>query len=93
MSATPALKIYNSIGVYIAACKHAEDAAAVVAMNGDGATIRDGHSTRDIVWREGSEAKPASESYDFVANIIAERIECRRETQAMIFANRAKAAV
>lgn len=71
MAASPRLKIYNPAGDYVAACKHGEDAACLMAFYGDGATIRSGHSK--IVWTEGGEAQPAGESYDFVATTVFER--------------------
>jgi hypothetical protein len=77
MAGAPQFKVYNPSGDYVAACKHGEDAAAIVAGYGDGATIRDGHSKRDIVWTEGAESFPAGESYDGVALLIAERIEAK----------------
>jgi hypothetical protein len=77
MAASPGLKVYAASGEYIAACKHATDAAAVVAARGVGATIRDGHKL--VVWQEGSEAQPASESFDFVAGLVDGRIRIRLE--------------
>lgn len=71
MAASPAWKVYNSAGEYIAACKHLEDAACLVAFNGDGATIRSGHSR--VVWREGAETQSAAESYDHVVEIARGR--------------------
>lgn len=71
MSASPRFKIYNPRGEYIACCKHPEDAAAIVAVYGEGATIRDGHSRRNIVWAEGREA---SDSYDEVADKVWSRV-------------------
>ena len=66
MAGSPRWKIYSPTGGYVAACKHAEDAAAVVALHGDGATIRDGHAARNTVWTEGRDGA-AGESYDEVA--------------------------
>jgi hypothetical protein len=71
MAAAPQFKIYKADGEYVAACKYAEDAAALVAVLGTGTTIRLGH--RFVVWTEGAEAIPAGESYDTVAATIAER--------------------
>lgn len=68
---TPRLKIYNPQGEYVAACKHAEDAACLVALYGNGATIRYDHSK--VVWREGAEQFSASESYDRVADVVTAR--------------------
>ena len=67
MANAPRFKVYTPDGEYVASCKHAEDAAALVALYGDGATIRAGHSRRDILWHEGFQGQPAAESYDFVA--------------------------
>lgn len=50
-----------------AAVAHAEDAAAFVAVLGDGAEIR---VNRKVVWREGSEAFSAGTSYDSAAEVI-----------------------
>jgi len=49
-----------------------EDAAALVAFLGEGATIR---SRRRVYWREGSEVQAAAESYDFVAETVVARYE------------------
>ncbi len=70
MAGAPRYKVYNAEGEYVAACKFAEDAAAVVASY-EGGTIRDGH--RKIVWREGSETETAGNSYDAVAQTIYTR--------------------
>jgi hypothetical protein len=73
MSASLSLKIYSADGEYVASCKYCEDAAALVAMRGDGTTIRYGYSRQNIVWTEGKETQPAGESYDFVAKTISVR--------------------
>ena len=65
MAATPKWKIYRD-GEYVAACKYAEDAAALVAMSGG--VVKRGHSL--IVWREGHEEFEAGESYDRAAEIM-----------------------
>ena len=59
---------------YVASCHYLEDAAAIVAMRGTGATIRLGHSSAWTLWTEGAEAQHAGESYDFVANVAFGRI-------------------
>lgn len=71
MAASPRFKVYNPDGKYVAACKHAEDAAVLAAFYGAGATIRPGHGSP--LWVEGSESQDACESYDFVAQTIADR--------------------
>lgn len=72
MAATPRYKVYTAGGEYVAACKYPEDAAAILAMRGDGATIRDGHAKSDIVWTEGVDGQ-AGESYDQVAESVYTR--------------------
>lgn len=68
---TPRFKVYRG-REYIAACKYAEDAAAVVATGGEALTIRDSdHKT--VLWDEDHEAQPAGESFDFVAETIHSR--------------------
>lgn len=67
------IKIYNATGNYIASCVHPEDAAALIALHGNGSTIRNGHARKNALWVEGSEVQPAGESYDYVAQVVAER--------------------
>lgn len=74
MASAPRFKIYNMVKEYIGCMKYAEDAAAVVGLYGNGATIRDGHRVKDIVWTEGKEEQRASESVDFVAEVVYRRI-------------------
>jgi hypothetical protein len=76
MSATPRLKVYNADLKYVASFKHAEDAAILVAGLGRNTTIRDGH--KFIVWDEGHEIQPASESYDLVAECVYARMDAGR---------------
>lgn len=71
MAASPRFKVFNADGVYVASCKFLEDAAALVAFNGAGAQIRDGHTR--IIWSEGSEMQPAAESYDYVVKMAQSR--------------------
>lgn len=73
MAGSPQLKVFNPNGDYIACCKHYEDAAALVALNGNGSTVRLGHSKKDTLWTEGSERISAAESYDEAAQIMIER--------------------
>jgi len=69
---SPNFKVYSPAGEYVAACKHAEDAACLAALYGDDATIRYRH--RHVVWEEGNENQPADESYDYVAKVILDRV-------------------
>lgn len=71
--ASPRWKVYSAAREYRGCLKHVEDAAPVVALLGYGATIRDGHRVRDVVWREGYEEQSAGESYDFVAAVAHDR--------------------
>ena len=50
MAASPRWKIFDSEGQYQASAKDAFLAAMIVAFLGDGATIRDGHTLKSIVW-------------------------------------------
>lgn len=68
MAGAPVYKVYRD-GKYVAACKHVEDAAMLVAGH-DGATIRHGHTF--IVFTEGVDGR-AGESYDAVYDIVNER--------------------
>jgi hypothetical protein len=82
MAASPDWKVYDAQGVYQAACKEVEAAAAMMGFYGDGATIRWGH--RIVVWTEGAEEQPAGESYDEVAALAEQRInQHRRRADAL----------
>lgn len=67
------MKVYDTSGNFLASCVDAGSAAAVVSLAGEGATIRNGHAKKNVIWAEGKEAQPAAESYDFVAKKIHER--------------------
>lgn len=70
--ATPELKIYNADGEYTAACRHAEDAAAIVSLFGRNAKVK-WHHVRTI-WTEGVDGV-AADSYDLAAARMHERID------------------
>lgn len=72
MASSPRFKVYTREGEYVAACKHAEHAAAIVGLEGEGATVRLDH--KHIIWREGAEDGCALESYDYAAEIMHSRI-------------------
>lgn len=82
MAASPRWKVYSPAGEYVAACRYVEDAASIITLHGDGATIRDGHCKADTVWTEGAERQPASESIDFVAGTVLNRANARRKASA-----------
>lgn len=69
MAGSPKYKVYRD-GKYVAACKFAEDAAALIAVS-DCGEVRFGHST--VLWSEGSEEFSAGESYDRTAEVIQDR--------------------
>lgn len=72
MTASPAWKVHDSHGKYVASCKELEAAAALVAFYDNGATIN--HQHGPALWREGAEALPAHESYDNVADVCTVRL-------------------
>lgn len=71
MAASPRFKVYSASGEYIGCAKYAEEAAALVALRGDGATVRLDH--KHVVWTEGQEDQSAGESYDYAAGVMYER--------------------
>lgn len=73
MTTTTRYRLYDAEGAHIAACKHPEDAAALISIQGEGATIRLGRSA--VLWTEGSESWRASESFDRTAAQIVTREE------------------
>ena len=70
MAASPKWKVYRQ-GEYVAACKYAEDAAALVAVSGG--IVKHDHNL--VVWREGSEGFSAGESYDRAAGRMHARLD------------------
>ena len=71
MAGSPRFKIYTEHHGYEASAKHAEVAAMIAACLGEGSTVRDRGL---LVWREGSEAFSASESYDGAAEVMHHRM-------------------
>lgn len=78
MAAAPRFKIYDAEGNYLGCMKDPSDSAAVVSLYPKGATIRDGHRKKDIVWTEGEDGD-AGESYDHVATTVWRRVDERRQ--------------
>ncbi len=68
MAAAPQWKVYDSNGVYQAACKEIEAAACLVSLYGDGATIRKHHGP--VVFTEGVDE---ADGYDAVASLVYSR--------------------
>ena len=81
MAGSPKWKVFVD-DEYIASCKYAEDAAALVGARGpcdDGSVqVRYGHSKRYTVWRDGLEDIEAAESYDVAAETMIEREAAQR---------------
>jgi hypothetical protein len=73
MPQSPCWKVFDPSGEYVASFKYPEHAAVLVAAFGDGAQLRYLHANKCTFWREGREAQPAGESYDFVAKTVRER--------------------
>ncbi len=69
MARTTKWKVYRD-GKFVAACKYAEDAAALINVSSSGVVKYD---HRFVVWREGQEVLAAGESYDRAADIMLER--------------------
>lgn len=70
MAGSPKFKVYRG-KEYVAACKYAEDAAAVAALTPD-SIVKYDHSL--VVWREGHETFSAGNSYDQAASVMLDRI-------------------
>lgn len=68
--ATPRIKIFDAHGQYQASTHDYAAAGALMGLYGDGATVRLGHSKRDIVWTEGEGGLSAYECYDLIADAI-----------------------
>jgi hypothetical protein len=72
MASAPFFKLYDSRGNYQASFKEVEAAAACIGFYGDGSTIRGDHTL--VLWTEGAEDQPASESFDHVASTTQHRL-------------------
>lgn len=77
MGASPSWKVYDPYDRYQAACKEPEAAIALVHFYGDGATVRFGHAF--IVWQEGAETHPATDSYETATELMWARIDRRNK--------------
>jgi len=87
MAGSPRFKVYSSANEYVASIKYLEDAAAFVAIQGPGATVRNGHAKKNIIWTEGVDGD-AYDSYDGAAiamqlAIDKQRAEYRRQYEAL----------
>jgi hypothetical protein len=66
MAGSPQFKVYSSANEYVGSIKYLEDAAAFVSIQGEGATVRNGHARKLTLWTEGVDGH-AGESYDEAA--------------------------
>jgi hypothetical protein len=74
MAATPRLKCFDADGNYEGSVKHFESAAALMAVLGDGSTVRTGHRKADIIYKEGRDGDSA-ESWDSVSAFVLKGIK------------------
>lgn len=75
MAASPQFKVYDANGRYEGCAKNIETCAAMVALLGNGATIRRYHKT--VLWTEGEDGE-AGESYDRVVLLAYDRMDKRK---------------
>lgn len=77
MAASPRYKLYSADGEYQASAKDPALLAACIGVLGEGATIRDGRSSRKLVlWTEGLDGI-GFESYDAVCEACLARQDKR----------------
>ena len=67
--------------------KHPEDAAAMVSLQPDGATVRYGHAKKHIVWTQGLSKSlghdgNAGVSYDETASVMLRRRDNPAQAEA-----------
>lgn len=65
-------KVHSPSGTYVGEAVFGELAAAMVAVLGDGSTVRTAGG--QVVWREGAEEFSANESYDGAAEVMHGRV-------------------
>ena len=87
MGATPQYKVFSAGNEYVASIKYPADAAAFVSIQGEGATVRNGHAKKNIIWTEGKDGH-AFDSYDHAAEVMQlaienQRAEYRRQYEAL----------
>lgn len=79
MAASPQFKAYNEAGEYIAAFKHADDAANFVCIFEFGGTVRVGHSAKLTIYRSPTmderDAGADLPGFDELAEQMARAIE------------------
>lgn len=67
--ATPRIKVFDAYGQYQASTHDYAAAAVMMGLYGEGATVRLGHSKKDIVWIEGANGE-AARNFDLVGEAI-----------------------
>lgn len=67
--ATPRIKVFDAQGRYQASTHDYAAAACLMGLYGEGATIRLGHSKKDVIWTEGRDGSVA-ENYDLLSEVI-----------------------
>ena len=87
LGATPQYKVFSAENEYVASIKYPSDAAAFVSILGEGATVRNGHAKKDVLWTEGITGN-AFDSYDHAAEVMQlaienQRAEYRRQYEAL----------
>jgi hypothetical protein len=65
-------RIYNADGEWMASARYAEDAARIVDLF-EGGSVRY-YPLNLVVWIDGREDQPASESWDHAAEVINQRV-------------------
>ena len=73
MAASPRFKIYNNDNQYIG-CMHDISDCVLAIADRKGCSIRQGHAKKNIIWHEGHESQPSSESFDFVIDLCNKRL-------------------
>lgn len=71
--------VHSADGEPCAALHHADHAAALVSVLGEGACVADPNGT--VLWSEGEESFPAGESYDEAAELMHTRLGAKLRKQ------------
>lgn len=66
---TPRIKVFDAQGQYQASTHDYAAAACLMGLYGEGATVRLGHSKRDVIWTESKDGSVA-ENFDLLAEVI-----------------------
>lgn len=66
---TPRIKVFDAQGQYQASAHDYAAAACLMGLYGEGATVRLGHSKKDVIWTEGKDGS-AADNFDVLAEVI-----------------------